>query len=113
MTGRRVGDATTQPRRGDSDLPGVQTPGRDRMKEVESGGVKIRYEDLGQGEPALLLMPAWCMSRAGFATLPEKLAARRRVLSLDWRGHGQSDPPRGDFGWQALVEDAQAVMEVS
>src|SRR5207248_2254288 len=58
------------------------------MKETKSGGVTIRYEDLGQGEPALLMMPAWCMSHAGFGHLPEKLAARRRVLAVDWRGHG-------------------------
>jgi len=92
------------------------------MKQANAGGVKIAYEDLGQGagarsagpDPgALLLMPAWCMSHAGFAQLPAKLAARHRVLAVDWRGHGQSETPAGDFGWEALVEDSLAVMQAS
>jgi pimeloyl-ACP methyl ester carboxylesterase len=83
------------------------------MREANSGGVGIRYEDLGQGEPALLMMPAWCMSHAGFGRLPATLSAKRRVLALDWRGHGQSDAPARDFGWEGLVEDALAVIEAS
>jgi pimeloyl-ACP methyl ester carboxylesterase len=83
------------------------------MKQVEAAGVKVSYGDLGQGEPALLLMPAWCMSHHGFAELPRKLATKRRVLAIDWPGHGQSETPKGDFGWQALTETAQAVLEAS
>ncbi|UZQ53052.1 alpha/beta hydrolase [Trichothermofontia sichuanensis B231] len=75
--------------------------------------VRIYYEDLGQGDPALLMLPAWCMSHAGFATLPQTCAANRRVLALDWRGHGQSASPSEDFGAEGLVEDALAVIAAS
>lgn len=83
------------------------------MAQAMSNGVKISYEDLGQGEPALLLMPAWCMSRAGFSQLPMRCATSRRVLALDWRGHGQSESPPADFKARDLVEDALAVIEAS
>ncbi|WP_448562622.1 alpha/beta fold hydrolase [Trichothermofontia sp.] len=82
------------------------------MPETTSA-VKIYYEDLGQGEPALLMMPAWCMSYAGFATLPQICAANRRVLALDWRGHGQSETPSEDFGAEGLIEDTLAVIAAS
>jgi pimeloyl-ACP methyl ester carboxylesterase len=82
------------------------------MNATTSDGVRIDYKDSGQGEPALLLCPAWCMSRNGFADLPEKLAGFR-VLSLDWRGHGSSEKPAQDFGAAQLVEDALSVIEAS
>ena len=83
------------------------------MAETTLSGVRIDYSDQGSGEPALLLLPAWCMSRAGFDTLGEKLAVNRRVLSLDWRGSGRSEDPTSDFGAAELVEDALAVIEAS
>ena len=46
------------------------------MKETSAGNVKIAYEDLGSAEPALLLMPAWCMSHHGFDKLPQMLSAK-------------------------------------
>ncbi|MGE5413566.1 MAG: alpha/beta fold hydrolase [Syntrophomonadaceae bacterium] len=77
------------------------------------GGVSIAYDDAGAGEPALLLMPGWCAERTVFRALVPLLAWRRRVLSLDWRGHGGSDDPPSDFGLSEQVEDAFAVIEQS
>lgn len=83
------------------------------MTEARSDGLRISYDDAGQGEPALLFLPGWCGSRAVFAQLAALGATRRRVLALDWRGHGQSERPRGDFGTDALVDDALAVIAAS
>ena len=35
------------------------------------------------------------------------------MLVPDWRGHGESAEPRGDFGSAQLVEDALAVIRAS
>ena len=83
------------------------------MPESRSSGVRIDYEDRGTGEPALLFLPGWCSSRAVFAPLLDAAAARRRVLALDWRGHGASATPTGEFGTRDLIADAQAVIEAS
>ncbi|MBE9171131.1 alpha/beta hydrolase [Pleurocapsales cyanobacterium LEGE 06147] len=83
------------------------------MVQAIADSLQIHYEDLGRGEPALLLLPAWCQSHAVYGSLPEKCAAYRRVLALDWRGTGQSDIPTEEYGTQELVEDALSVIEAS
>jgi pimeloyl-ACP methyl ester carboxylesterase len=75
--------------------------------------VRIAYDDQGRGEPALIFLPGWCSSRAGFAGLPSRCSASRRTLVLDWRGHGDSGSPAADFGQDGLVTDVLAVVEAS
>jgi len=83
------------------------------MKYATSSGVRIAYDDWGGREPALLFLPGWCASRIVFRRLIALLSGHARVLSLDWRSHGDSDAAPGDFGFDALVEDALAVIEAA
>ena len=83
------------------------------MAETRSDGVCIRYDDTGSGEPALLFLPGWCGSRTVFTPLVERCSTKRRTLVLDWRGHGQSERSAVDFGYDALANDAQAVVAAS
>ena len=83
------------------------------MPETTAGGVCIRYDDIGRGEPLLLGLTGWCASRRHFAAMAHELAPRRRVITLDWRGHGESAKPSADFGAADLVEDAAAVIAAS
>ncbi len=71
------------------------------------------YDDVGRGEPALLFMPGWCSNRTVFQDLIPRCSLNRRTLALDWRGHGESGKPKGDFGVEALVSDALAVIKAS
>lgn len=75
------------------------------------GAPGIAYDDAGSGEPALVLLPGWCSSRERWRAAAGICAARRRVVALEWRGHGDSDPSPGDFGAEELVEDAVAVID--
>src|SRR5205823_3254689 len=79
----------------------------------EQSVVRIDYSDIGQGEPALLLMPSWCATRKVFGPKTELCAKHRRVLALDWRGMGSSGTSNSDFGQSDLVEDALAVIGAS
>jgi pimeloyl-ACP methyl ester carboxylesterase len=82
--------------------------------ETYANGVQISYDDMGAGEPALLMMTGWCANRTTmFSQLAVECAKSRRVLALDWRGHGLSATPKEDFGANDLVEDALAVIEAS
>lgn len=83
------------------------------MKKVTSDGVEIVYDDLGKGEPALLFMPGWCSDRRVFQDLVLRFSVHHRILALDWRGHGESGSSKDDFGNEALVSDALAVIEAS
>lgn len=80
------------------------------MAQVTPTEVPIVYDDLGQGEPALLFLPGWCTNRTVFKNLTPLCSRRHRTLALDWRGHGESGPPRRDFGNDDLVEDALNVV---
>ena len=82
--------------------------------ETNAKGVRISYDDLGKGEPALLMLIGWCANRTTmFGQLAKECSIHRRVLALDWRGHGLSETPKDDFGADDLVEDALAVIEAS
>lgn len=70
----------------------------------------LGYDDLGEGEPALLLLTGWCSSRGRWSPAAPLLARNRRVVSFDWRGHGDSEPARQDFGTAEMVQDALAVI---
>src|SRR5713226_6147675 len=83
------------------------------MQETRYHQLSISFDDVGQGEPALLFMPGWCASRAAFSDLIPKSAHHRRVLALDWRGHGRSEMPSADFGEEGLKEDALSVITAS
>jgi pimeloyl-ACP methyl ester carboxylesterase len=71
----------------------------------------VAYDDLGRGDPPLLLLTGWCSSRARWATVAALASQHRRVINVDWRGHGDSAPADGDFGLDELVEDALAVVD--
>lgn len=85
------------------------------MKTTTSDGIVIDYLAVGPKEGAkavLLLTTAWCMSRNGWADLPERLAERGyRVLAPDFRGHGASQRDIPDHGAEGLYADAVAVLE--
>jgi pimeloyl-ACP methyl ester carboxylesterase len=83
------------------------------MPFADSEGIRIYYQDEGEGEPALLCLPGWCTNQTLYAPLVERLSADRCVLAMDWRGHGSSEVPQRDFGFAELADDAQAVIEAS
>lgn len=83
------------------------------MPRANSEGLQIDYTDLGRGEPTLLLLSGWCATREAYGRMNELCAQHRRVLALDWRGHGHSEPVVQDFGARELLDDAMAVIEAS
>ena len=81
------------------------------MPFADSDGIRIHYEDMGEGEPVLLCLPGWCNKQTIFAPLAERLSADHRVLAMDWRGHGDSQASDRDFGFAENALDALAVVK--
>jgi pimeloyl-ACP methyl ester carboxylesterase len=83
---------------------------------VERDGVRVRWERYGDGEPTLLLLPAWSIihSRQWKAQIPY-LARHYRVLTFDPRGNGRSDrPPTAEaYDDDQYVADALAVLDAT
>jgi len=84
------------------------------MSYADAGGVRIAYDDEGpRADDAVVFLGGWCGSGRGFFALLAERLARHRVIRLDWRGHGDSARPGGDFGHDELADDAMAVIEAS
>lgn len=76
-------------------------------------GLRIAYEDVGHGSPAVVLIHGAFGNRSHYAAQIEHLARRRRVLAVDLRGHGESDVPREGFRLRDYAEDTLAVCEAA
>lgn len=53
-------------------------------------GITIHYEDKGEG-PVLLMVPGWTCTMGFFRHNTDALAERCRVITMDYRGHGESE----------------------
>jgi pimeloyl-ACP methyl ester carboxylesterase len=83
------------------------------MPFAESEGIQIYYDGAGEGEPTLLCLPGFANDHTIFEPLVERLSTDHRVLVMDWRGHGKSQAPDGDFGFAEMAGDAVAVIRDS
>jgi pimeloyl-ACP methyl ester carboxylesterase len=68
-------------------------------------GTKLAFEDRGVGKPAFVFVHGWTCDRSFFAPQAEHFARRHRVVSVDLRGHGESDKPRGAYPIAAYADD--------
>lgn len=81
-------------------------------KYATSDGVRLAYEERGNGEP-LLFVQGLGYDRNGFGPLPGLLADDFRVLVFDNRGVGDSDVPDGPYSVPMLAADAVAVLDAA
>jgi pimeloyl-ACP methyl ester carboxylesterase len=83
---------------------------------VARDGVEIRYERYGQGQPAILLLPAWSLvhSRQWKMQVPY-LARHFTVVCFDGRGSGGSGRPADASAYSdaAFALDALTVMDAA
>jgi pimeloyl-ACP methyl ester carboxylesterase len=74
-------------------------------------GIKLAYEDRGAGKPAFVFVHGWTCDRSFFAPQAAYFARRHRVVSVDRRGHGESDKPQGPYTRAQDAEDIAYVIE--
>jgi pimeloyl-ACP methyl ester carboxylesterase len=74
-------------------------------------GIKLAYEDRGTGRPAFVFVHGWTCDRSFFALQAEHFARRHRVVSVDLRGHGESDKPQGQYPITAYADDIAYMIE--
>jgi pimeloyl-ACP methyl ester carboxylesterase len=71
----------------------------------------IAFDDVGAGEPTVVLIHGGFANRGHYAAQVEHLARRHRVLALDLPGHGESAVPEAGFGVRDFAEDVVALCE--
>jgi 3-oxoadipate enol-lactonase len=82
-----------------------------RMKTTVNG-IDITYDDLGPADaPALIFVHGFPLNRSAWQRQMELLKGRRRVISYDLRGHGESDLGEEEFSMELFVQDLLGLME--
>ncbi|MGE5619701.1 MAG: alpha/beta fold hydrolase [Sphingomonadaceae bacterium] len=77
---------------------------------IEANGIEIGYDIAGEG-PWLVLSHALGLNRSmWFRQLPD-LARRRRVLTWDARGHGESSKPPGPYSFDLMARDLAGLLD--
>ena len=82
------------------------------MAYAENQGARIYWDELGEGDPVLLIMGLAYPSCMWFRTRPV-LSERFRTIALDNRGIGNSDVPAGPYPISLMASDAAAVLDAA
>jgi pimeloyl-ACP methyl ester carboxylesterase len=81
------------------------------MSTIDHKGVKLAYNDQGAGKPAFIFAHGWTGSRSNFASQVSYFSRRHRVVSVDLRGHGESDKPEGPYPISAFADDLAYIID--
>jgi pimeloyl-ACP methyl ester carboxylesterase len=81
------------------------------MPTLVRNGIKLAFEDRGAGKPAFVFAHGTSCDRSFFAPQAEHFARRHRVVSVDLRGHGESDKPPGPYPIGAYADDIAHIIE--
>lgn len=76
----------------------------------EIGRVELSWEEAGRGTPVVLLH-AFPLNRKMWAPQAEALAGRCRVITPDFRGHGESGVAEEDSTMERLAEDVRGLLD--
>jgi pimeloyl-ACP methyl ester carboxylesterase len=78
---------------------------------VTVNGLRLHYLDWGGEGPAIVLHHATSLHAWVWHPIAQRLVARGRVLAYDARGHGDSDKPASDYGWDRFARDLVGFIE--
>jgi pimeloyl-ACP methyl ester carboxylesterase len=68
-------------------------------------GVKLAFEQRGEGDPGIVFIHGWCCDHTFFEPQMDHFSRNHRVVTVDRRGHGESDKPEGSYHPDVFAED--------
>ena len=68
-------------------------------------GVELFYAEAGSGEPPVLLVHGWTCDHTAMVPLFTYFRRSHRVITVDLRGHGESDKPEQDYTMAVFADD--------
>jgi 3-oxoadipate enol-lactonase len=74
------------------------------------GSIELAWQEAGQGTPVVLLH-AFPVNRGMWRAQQEALARRYRVITPDFRGHGESSLPEEDSTMERLAVDVRGLLD--
>lgn len=81
------------------------------MATIVHKGIKLAYDDQGAGKPAFVFVHGLTCNRSFFSPQAAHFARRHRVVSVDLRGHGESDKPEGPYPITAFADDIAHIID--
>ncbi len=81
------------------------------MPHLKRDGVKLYYEETGAGEPSMLFVHGWCCDRTYHAPQVAHFSPTHRCVTLDLRGHGESDAPNDGYSIPGFADDVAFVCD--
>lgn len=77
---------------------------------VQLNGVEIAYTDQGKGTP-VLFVHGYPLSKAMWDPQVKGLSSNFRVITLDLRGHGESEAPLWLYTMEMFADDIRALLD--
>jgi pimeloyl-ACP methyl ester carboxylesterase len=72
---------------------------------LNRNGVELFYAEAGSGEPPVLLVHGWTCDHTAMAPLFTYFRRAHRVVTVDLRGHGESDKPEQEYSMDVFADD--------
>jgi pimeloyl-ACP methyl ester carboxylesterase len=73
-------------------------------------GITLAYSDHGTGLP-IVFLHAFPLNRTMWATQEEALSSQFRIITIDLRGHGESDAPLWHYTLDQSADDVRALLD--
>ena len=73
-------------------------------------GITLAYSDRGTGFP-IVFLHAFPLNRSMWAQQEDALCSQFRVITIDLRGHGESDSPLWRYTLEQSADDVNALLE--
>ncbi len=73
-------------------------------------GITLAYSDNGTGLP-IVFLHAFPLNRTMWAPQEEALSPQLRVITIDLRGHGESDAPLWHYSLDQAADDVRALLD--
>jgi pimeloyl-ACP methyl ester carboxylesterase len=75
------------------------------MGRLKLGDINLFYEDIGSGDPPILLVHGGMDNHTHFVPQFEHFGTNHRTIAVDLRGYGQSDKPRQEYTIAGYADD--------
>ena len=78
--------------------------------QTQVNGIRIAYKDQGTG-PSIVFLHAFPLNRTMWAVQEQMLSSRFRIITIDLRGHGESDAPLWRYTLDQSADDVCALLD--
>ncbi len=83
---------------------------RERTVQAIINGIALAYSDTGSGLP-IVFLHAFPLNRTMWSAQEQALSSQFRVITVDLRGHGESDAPLWRYTLDQAADDVRALMD--